>query len=392
MKMKDTNEKQPEETDQQSYTDSQPETETDATTAKLPEYFSMKLLSLIHEVYAGETIRCNGKSISKSIDEDLKQRMIHSKLANQVKIHFPPSVSDSPDAYEEIRISANDGERTAYTTICLSRIFKDNGQPDPEPEALPEEAKFKMIMAEFTPLMHIESLLPSPLDLITFRITDINGHYMPTVFPKFTNYYDSIVWSADHFPHTFKIYEHNVTAEGEEKILSKQWSSHFFKSGTVKSRLKGYRHGKVEYETSLNTTLYNRDFLGLEWGTIVLQNPQNLTAYCLLDRDFEYQVYDIVAKNDAPYSQIIPVNHKSLSDADFPPTTEKAIKTLMENNFGKGQDAKEKENLFKCLPEKGVKAELYWENPTTHMLMLHQLSDGTDELVQERYYLHIEPK
>ena len=95
----------------------------------------------------GKTIRCNGKSISKSIDEDLKQRMIHSKLANQVKIHFPPSVSDSPDAYEEIRISANDGERTAYTTICLSRIFKDNGQPDPEPEALPEEAKFKMIMA-----------------------------------------------------------------------------------------------------------------------------------------------------------------------------------------------------------------------------------------------------
>lgn len=148
----------------------------------------------------------------------------------------------------------------------------------------------------------------------------------------------------------------------------------------------------MEYETSLNTTLYNRDFLELEWGTIVLQNPQNLTAYCLLDRDFEYQVYDIVAKNDAPYSQIIPVNHKSLSDADFPPTTEKAIKTLMENNFGKGQDAKEKENLFKCLPEKGVKAELYWENPTTHMLMLHQLSDGTDELVQERYYLHIEPK
>ena len=41
MKMKDTNEKQPEETDQQSYTDSQPETETDATTAKLPEYFSI---------------------------------------------------------------------------------------------------------------------------------------------------------------------------------------------------------------------------------------------------------------------------------------------------------------------------------------------------------------
>lgn len=64
----------------------------------------------------------------------------------------------------------------------------------------------------------------------------------------------------------------------------------------------------------------------------------------------------------------------------------------MENNVGKGQSAKGKENLFKCLPEKGVKAELYWENKTTRMLMLHQLSDDTDGLVQEKYYLHVEPK
>lgn len=85
MKMKDTNEKQPEKTDQQSYTDSQPETETDATTAKLPEYFSMKLLPSFMKFMQGKTIRCNGKSISKSIDEDLKQRMIHSKLS---KIRF----------------------------------------------------------------------------------------------------------------------------------------------------------------------------------------------------------------------------------------------------------------------------------------------------------------
>ena len=47
------------ETDRQSRTDSQPETETatasaTATTAGLPEYFSMKLLSIIHEVCAGE--------------------------------------------------------------------------------------------------------------------------------------------------------------------------------------------------------------------------------------------------------------------------------------------------------------------------------------------------
>ena len=55
---------------------------------------------------------------------------------------------------------------------------------------------------------------------------------------------------------------------------------------------EGYRKGKVEYETSLAVRLYERDFLGIEWGTIVLQSPQNLTTYCLLDTDYEYQVYD----------------------------------------------------------------------------------------------------
>lgn len=56
-----------------------------------------------------------------------------------------------------------------------------------------------MIMSEYTPFMKIESPLPAPLDLITFRITDINGEYSPIDIPEFTHYYDSIVWSADDF-------------------------------------------------------------------------------------------------------------------------------------------------------------------------------------------------
>lgn len=52
-------ESKPNEADEQNRTDSQPETDTatasaTATTARLPEYFSMKLLSLIHEVCVGE--------------------------------------------------------------------------------------------------------------------------------------------------------------------------------------------------------------------------------------------------------------------------------------------------------------------------------------------------
>lgn len=104
------------------------------------------------------------------------------------------------------------------------------------------------------------------------------------------------------------------------------------------------------------------------------------------------QVYDIVAKDYNPFSKIIPVNHKQLSDSDFPAAAQKAIKTLMENNIGEGQNAGGKENLFKCLPEEDVKAELYWENKTTRILMLHQLSTDPDDLTQEKYYLHVEPK
>ena len=162
--------------------------------------------------------------------------------------------------------------------------------------------------------------------MITFRITDINGEYSPIDIPEFTHYYDSIVWSADDFPHTFKVAENKVSAESAETHITTQWSSHFFKSGTVKSHLKGYRDGKVEYETSHRITLYDRDFLGLEWGAINLQKPTNLTAYCLLDRNYEYKLYDIVAKGYNPYSRFVPVNHKLLPDADF----RKAVYTMIQ--------------------------------------------------------------
>ena len=182
------------------------------------------------------------------------------------------------------------------------------------------------------------------------------------------------------------------TEDTSEMHLTTQWASHFFKSGNIRNHLKGYRNGKVEYETSLNLTLYDRDFLGLEWGIIVLQNPQNLTTYCRLDTDYEYQVNDITERNGHPFAEIIPVNHKLLPDSDFLTTAQRAIRKLMEDNVGAGQDAKGKEKLFKCLPENGVEAELYWENKTTRMMMVHQLSNDSSDLAAEKYYLHIEPK
>lgn len=309
--------------------------------------------------------------------------------ANRLKIHFPPCASDAPEAYEEITVTAPDGKRKATTVICLTRTFEAGEQPDPN--AVPDAAKFKMTNAGFTPFMHIDSPLPAPLDLITFRITDINDHYTPIGMPDFTQYYDSIVWSADAFPHTFRVYESETTADATEQHFTSQWSSHFFRKGTITTRLKGYIGGEVRYETAFKLNLYERDFLGLEWGTIVLQKPENLTDYCLLDTDYEYQTNDITAIGANPFSRIIPVNHKHLPHADFMTTARKAITTLMETNIGPGQNAAGKASLFKCLPDDDVEALLYWENKTTRILMLHQLPSDPDHLPQENYYLHLEP-
>lgn len=45
--------------------------------------------------------------------------------ANRLKIHFPPYISDVPEVYKGIKISANDGKRKARAIICLYRTFKD---------------------------------------------------------------------------------------------------------------------------------------------------------------------------------------------------------------------------------------------------------------------------
>ena len=53
------------------------------------------------------------------------QELIRRIEANQVKIHFPPSTSEAPDAHKKIQISAKDGKRTSRTIISLSRTFRE---------------------------------------------------------------------------------------------------------------------------------------------------------------------------------------------------------------------------------------------------------------------------
>lgn len=309
--------------------------------------------------------------------------------ANKIKIYFPYVTYDAPTASEQITVSARKGKQVVNTIINLKRTFGD-GLPDWDPQLLPNKYKFKLKQIELRPFMDDDFILPAPLDQLILGITDINDNYSPNIFPDYTQYYDSIIWSAEGLPNTLKIYEKSNTAKSFKVNLTSWWGTHFFKSGTIKNYLKGYRKGKVEYTDELNITLYERDFLCFDWtcGSVVLKNPRNIGVFCLLDKKYEYQVAHTQEANGILYSRITPWNHKFLSKSDFLAEAQKSIKTLMKNNLGDGQKADGEESLFKCLPD-NVKAELFWENKTTRMLLLHQLPS---ELAEEKYFLHIESK
>lgn len=275
---------------------------------------------------------------------------------------------------------------TTMTRFEITRTFDKN--IGPEIPTVVDEAQFQLKLAGYRTVFDDDTeSLPSALDLLTFQITDNDGDVAHANLPEFTHFYDSIVWSADGFPDTYKVY----SSESEHTQYASQWSSNFYKDGKITFRLRGYDGGKVIYETSTVVTLYERDFMGIDWtDDIVLQNVKSNRAYCLLDTTYEYVVRDITQMSDYPYTQIVPYNHTSLPEADFALTSKQAATTLMKNNVGEGQSATGKKELFKCLTGNNDEPVLYWENKTTRILMLHRPADAENGIA-EVYYLHLEP-
>ncbi len=67
-----------------------------------------------------------------------------------------------------------DASNIAYK---LLEIISDIPKADPRPQELPEEAKFKLQMAQLLPFMNLDTQLPAPFDYLLFRITDNNDDY-----------------------------------------------------------------------------------------------------------------------------------------------------------------------------------------------------------------------
>ncbi|WP_305156253.1 hypothetical protein [uncultured Muribaculum sp.] len=308
----------------------------------------------------------------------------------KVKCHFPEDASGKPEAMEQITISAKNGKVVVNTILLVKRTFGEL-KPEPDSEELPDEYKFKLVKAGLMPFMNNDFTVPAPFDNIIYRVTDYYERYQPFGFPEFTQHYDSIVWCADGFPNTVRIYERHNSYTTNEEHFNSQLSTYFFKSGEIKNQLKGYLDGKVVYSTSLTTYLYERDFLCYDWveGSFAIANPSNHGIYCLLDKKYEYTALDAQVMNGTRYGHIGVRNTSGLSEDDRLSYQQDALMSLMACNIGQAQSAAGKLILFKCLPTDGFDAIKYWENKTTRIILLHQLP--ADD-VREKYYLHIESK
>ena len=88
------------------------------------------------------------------------------------------------------------------------------------------------------------------------------------------------------------------------------------------------------------------------------------------------------------YSEIHARNNKSIPDDEYLSISREILIKLMRENIGEGVSAQNKIQSFNCVPE-GVEGDLFWENKTTRILLLHELPSDT---TLEEYYLLVEAK
>lgn len=309
---------------------------------------------------------------------------------NKVRCHFPEDASGKEPVADQITIFAEKGDVVVNTILYVERSFGEL-IPDDDAGEVPDKYKFKLAEGTLMPFMNGDFSVPAPFDNLSYRITDYYDRFQ-VFFPEFVQYYDSIVWCADGFPDTERIYNRQNTATSAEEHFTSQWSTHFFKEGRVRSRLNGYRDGKVVYSSELDTDLYERDFLCYDWtaGSVVIANPGKDGIYCLLDKKYEYSAWHTQEKEGTRYAHIYVWNKYGLPDEELFPYQQEALKKLMAAGMGEAQSAVGKTGEFKCLPSEAFEATGFWENKTTRVLLLHQLPD--EELLREKYYLHFEAK
>lgn len=279
-----------------------------------------------------------------------------------------------------------DGSKYSYKLI---KVISDT-PPATQPNELPEDAKFKLKMVQLTPFMDLDTPLPAPFDLLTFRILNHKDEYVFPDNPEFLQYYDSIVVSSPAMPNTYRVYQKEAEESGSIEKYTAQWSSHFFEKGDFQICIKGYKGKEAIYEYSINQTMRERDFLGVDWknGSVTLANPKTNCIYCLLDSSYEFLLTDTQEQNKTPYIKIQVANSSNLTESEYLKKQETGLKWLLKKYLGEQPAQNTNTSEFKTLPENADIVEVY-KNDTTQAALIHY---DSDDLYTEYYYIIAEPR
>ena len=281
---------------------------------------------------------------------------------------------------------------SAYGTDCtykLIEVISDTLVTAQQPDELPEEAKFKLKMGQLEPFMHMDTPMPAPFDLLTFKLVDYQDEYNFLYGNAvFLQYYDSIVVSSPVMPDTYRVFQQSCDENGCGSRYIPQWSSYFFEKSDFQLCLKGYKGGKVIYEYSMDQMMQERDFLCVDWtcGIYAMANPLTACIYCVLDSRYEFLLTDTQMRNGTYYVKIRVAPGSELVQSEYVKKQEQGLKWLLDKYLARQPIPNVAD--FKTLPEDAEVVDVYG-NSTTCAALIH--NDDID-IYKEYYYVIAEQK
>lgn len=281
---------------------------------------------------------------------------------------------------------------SAYGTDCtykLIEVISDTLVTAQQPDELPEEAKFKLKMGQLEPFMHMDTPMPAPFDLLTFKLVDYQDEYNFLYGNAvFLQYYDSIVVSSPVMPDTYRVFQQSCDENGCGSRYIPQWSSYFFEKSDFQLCLKGYKGGKVIYEYSMDQMMQERDFLCVDWscGIYAMANPRTACIYCVLDSRYEFLLTDTQMRNGTYYIEIRMAPDSGLVHSEYVKKQEQGLKWLLDKYLTRQPISNAAD--FKTLPEDADIVAVYG-NSTTRAALIHH--DDIDNY-KEYYYVIAEQK
>lgn len=281
---------------------------------------------------------------------------------------------------------------SAYGTDCtykLIEVISDTLVTAQRPDELPEEAKFKLKMGQLEPFMHMDTPMPAPFDLLTFKLVDYQDEYNFLYGNAvFLQYYDSIVVSSPVMPDTYRVFQQSCDENGCGSRYIPQWSSYFFEKSDFQLCLKGYKGGKVIYEYSMEQMMQERDFLCVDWtcGIYAMANPLTACIYCVLDSRYEFLLTDTQMRNGTYYVKIRVAPGSELVQSEYVKKQEQGLKWLLDKYLARQPIPNVAD--FKTLPEDAEVVDVYG-NSTTRAALIH--NDDID-IYKEYYYVIAEQK